>query len=108
MQTLFGSTLLAAALGLAALIVLPESANADSAPSFDYRIIGCEGPSEPPVPPFEPSYTVSFSSSASDVGQPCEDVLTALGNQGFRLVEVRTDNIFQVGNLHYLKRRNQD
>ena len=107
MRRLVQCTATAFALGLLGIVTLPGQLSADD-DSNDYRIIGCEGPREPPIPPFEPSYTVSFSSSPGDVGQPCEVVLSALGNQGFRLIEVRTDNVFQVGNLHYLERRNDD
>lgn len=99
-------TLTAFALGLFALLALSGFARADTV-SNDYRIIGCLAPSEFPPPP-EITYFVGFSSSPGDVGQPCEDVLTALGNQGFRLIEVSEEIIFRGGRLHYLERRRDD
>ena len=105
MPTVFCSAFLTTALGLVALIGLPGSANADE--GNEYRIIGCSA-QEPPVPPFDPTYVVRFSSSPADVGQTCEAVLTSLGLQGFRLIEVRSDNVFDAGNLHYLERRSDD
>ena len=103
------STLAAFAFGLFALLALSGFARADTE-SDDYRIIGCIGPIEPPVEPFEPTYTVGFSSSPDELGQSCEDVFTALGSQGFRLIEVGEPENFLEGipRLHYLERRRDD
>ena len=102
MRRPFLSILTALAFGSIALGATSGYAQAGS--SNDYRLIGCKEvePGVPPTPP--PAYDVIFSSSPEDIGLPCETVLTSLGNQGFRLIEVRTDDVFNIGDLHYLQR----
>ena len=99
-------TLVAIALGLVAAGATFGTALAET--DKEYRIIGCDGPpfpGNPGDPPPPPSFTVVFSSVPGDVGLPCEDVLTSLGAQGFRLVDSREGAIPFVGLLHYLERR---
>lgn len=94
--------LMAICLGLGTATAISKPAQAGS--EFEYKIIGCAGP-DMTSPPGEQSYNVIFSSTPGDVGQSCEAVMSALGAEGFRLIEVRTDTILRGGNLHYLQRR---
>ncbi len=107
MKSLVLSGLMAICIGLFAVASLPGSAHATEG-SLEYRIIGCAGAG--PIPGFpggpeELSYNVIFSSIQDEVGLPCETVLNSIGDQGFRLIEVRPQGDPFVGILHYLERR---
>ena len=117
MPKVFLGTLAATAVGLAALTIATGSAyTEDGDGGVDYRLIGCVGPPDGPFPqPTDPTFTVSFSSSPDDIGEPCESVLTSLGKMGFRVIEVRPELNFsgigpeaRIGALHYLERRKDD
>ena len=106
----------AAAVGLVAMTGLTEIALAGE--GNEYRVIGCDAaevlPPAPPPPPGTPADFVVVSSFSSDeIGLPCEAVLTALGEQGFRLVDafIRSefiDPMRSLGVLHYLERSNDE
>ena len=105
MQGLTARALTAIAFGLVALGATSAAALAES--NKEYRIIGCEepfNPGSPSDPPPPQSFNVIFSSVPEEVGQPCEDVMTSLGAQGFRLVDFREARLNYIGRLHYLER----
>lgn len=81
--------------------------------SAEYRIVGCS-PAQvfsfpPPVPV---PYKVTFSNVPGEIGLECEVVLSALGADGFKLIELR-DEAFPLsgmgnGTFHYLERLYDD
>ena len=113
MKTSLQGTLTAIACGLTVAAAASGSALADDDEGAEYRLLGCIANEDPTLPPFGPTFTVNFSSSENDVGLPCEDVLTQLGGQGFRLIEVSPN--FEINgqqlaaqSLLYLERRQDD
>lgn len=93
--------LLTICLGLSTMTAISRPAQAGD--EFEYRILGCSGPVDFTDP--RKFFDVVFSSSPGDVGQPCEAVISALGAEGFRLIEVRASQVPPIGYLHYLQRR---
>lgn len=112
MQRMFAILLAAVSLGPLAIAAVPGIALADG--GRQYRVLGCDLLDDPSVPPPPPGSNAAFvvvsSLSPEEFGQPCETVLSSLGDQGFRLIEVRVRSEFfgagmpSVGVLHYLER----
>lgn len=103
----------AAAAALAGLMALSGSALADA--ENDYRVLGCDQAEDAsPVPGDPAEFVVVSSFVPEEIGQPCETVMTTLGSQGFRLIDVVVRSEFfgggiqNVGVLHYLERSDDD